>query len=142
MSWTKRWMEVCGLFASWSKDPRRGVGAVIVNDRQVQIAGGWNGLPRGVEDLPERYDPAVKAIWCEHAERNAIANAAAEGHATRGATIYCDYFPCDQCTRMIIQAGISRVVAPAPDFSNERYATGWRAAAVMLNEANVTVEFV
>lgn len=142
MTWIKRWMQACAMHASWSKDPKRGVGAVIVNDRQVQIAGGWNGLARGVTDLPERYEPDQKGMWCEHAERNAIYNAAAEGHATRGATIYSDYFPCADCARGIIQAGLARLVTIEPDWAYEKRATDWQVSKTMLREAGVEVCFV
>jgi len=142
MSWTKRWLDACRMHASWSKDPRRGVGAVIVNDRQVQVAGGWNGLPRGVDDLPDRYHPEMKDKWCEHAERNAIYNAAAEGHATRDCTIYSDYFPCSDCARGIIQSGITRIVTIEPDWNYEKRATDWWVSHTMLTEAGVEIVFV
>lgn len=142
MSWVERWMQACAMHASWSKDPRRGVGAVIVNDRQVQVAGGWNGLPRGVVDHEGRYLPGAKEKWCEHAERNAIYNAAAEGHATRGCTMYSDYFPCSDCARGIIQSGIVRLVSVEPDWAYEKRAGDWRVARKMLCEAGVAIEFV
>jgi dCMP deaminase len=92
VTWSDRWFGIASQYAGWSKDPRRGVGAVIVNDRQVQVSGGWNGLPRGVEDKPERYLPGAKENWVIHAEVNAILNAAAEGISTRESTIYTTYF--------------------------------------------------
>ncbi|WP_375292088.1 deoxycytidylate deaminase [Sphingomonas melonis] len=142
MSWAKRWMDQAAFKAGWSKDPRRGVGAVIVNDRQVDISSGWNGLPRGVDDEPIRYSPEHKAKWCEHAERNAIYNAAAEGHATRGCTLYSTYFPCADCARGIIQCGITRIVTVEPDWHYEPRAVDWAIALQMFTEANVAIDFV
>lgn len=135
-------MEQAAFKSTWSKDPRRGVGAVIVNDREVDISSGWNGLPRGVVDLPERYEPEVKPKWCEHAERNAIYNAAAEGHATRGCTLYSSYFPCADCARGVIQSGIKRIVTVEPEWDYAPRADDWAIALTMLNEAGVAIEFV
>lgn len=142
MTWADRWFGIAGEYASWSKDPKRGVGAVIVNDRNVQISAGWNGLPRGVEDKPERYSPENKVKWCEHAERNAIYNAAAEGIATRGSKIYSGYFPCSDCARGIIQSGIMAVHSPEPDWDYEPRKEDWKVARDMLNEAGVRIIFV
>ena len=139
--WTKRWFYTCKLFASWSKDPKRGVGAVIVNDRNTQVAGGWNGLPRGVDDLPERYEPEVKKMWCEHAERNAIYGAASEGIATRGTTMFSIYFPCSDCARGIIQSGIAHLVTIEPDWLYAPRQEDWAVSAQMLAEADVKVTF-
>jgi dCMP deaminase len=139
--WTNRWMQLAAIKAGWSKDPRRGVGAVIVNDRQVDISSGWNGLPRGVTDLDARYTGPDKAKWCEHAERNAIYNAAAGGHATRGATIYTTYFPCSDCARGIIQSGITRLVTVEPDWAYPKRAEDWAIAYDMLTEAGVEIDY-
>ncbi|WP_446741045.1 deoxycytidylate deaminase [Sphingomonas sp. ACRSK] len=139
MSWVERWMQIARVYAGWSKDPRRGVGAVIVNDRQVQVSGGWNGAPRGVADLPERYSPSLKSSYVEHAEANAIANAASEGIATRGCTIYSTYFPCSSCARAIIQAGIGIVVSPEPDMNYTARSDDWRISLEMFREAGLKV---
>ena len=70
--WHIRFLELTTVIAGWSKDPSRGVGSVIVSpDRQI-IATGFNGLPRGVEDLPERLERPTKYDLIVHAEMNAI----------------------------------------------------------------------
>jgi deoxycytidylate deaminase len=71
---------------------------------------GYNGFPRGVLDTVERYaDRKMKYALVVHAESNALANAA---NIPRGATIYCTLHPCEECSKLIVQAGISRVVIP------------------------------
>ena len=81
MSWDLRWMSVASLVATWSKDRSRKCGAVIVDSRNVLVSLGWNGFPRGVADSPDyRHERPEKYLWTEHAERNAIYNAAANGH--------------------------------------------------------------
>ncbi|MSU90313.1 dCMP deaminase [Rhodobacteraceae bacterium 2CG4] len=106
--------------AAWSEDRDFHVGAVIVGEAHEVRASGYNGLPRGVSDADEaRFDRASgeKFHWIEHAERNAIYNAARAGTAIAGCTIYVNRFPCADCARAIIQSGIVRVVCPArPEF--------------------------
>ncbi len=111
--WDVRFMEIAKVSASWSKDPDVKVGAVIVDHTRRILGGGYNGFPRGVFDLPERYDDKmVKNRMVVHAEANAILNSL--GRSFVEATLYCTRFPCCECTKMIIQVGISIVVTPEP----------------------------
>ena len=109
--WDNRWLDLCDLVAGWSKDRSSKFGCVIVNDRQSVLSLGWNGFPRGINDEVEgRHERPVKYLWTEHAERNAIYNAAGLGVVLAGATAYVDGVPCSDCARAIIQSGIRRVV--------------------------------
>lgn len=142
-TWDRRWMDMALLVAEWSKDLSRKTGAVIVDDRNVVVSLGWNGFPRGVDDsVEERYQRPEKYPWTEHAERNAIFNAAANGHKTRGCTIYIPWFPCSECARAIIQAGIAEVVCIEPDWSDPTWAVDFEVAREMLAEANMQVRFM
>jgi dCMP deaminase len=89
------------------------VGAVIVSPARQIIATGFNGLPRGVEDRPERLERPVKYDFMCHAELNAIIQCARNGVSPVGGTIYTSFSPCVQCTLAIVQAGIVRVVTHA-----------------------------
>ena len=112
-SWDRHFLEDAVWASRKSKDRSVKVGCVIVNDRQVDLVRGWNGFPRGVDDdVEERHQRPAKYDWTEHAERNAIYNAASEGVALRGATIYITHTPCADCARAIIQSGIKRVCTP------------------------------
>jgi dCMP deaminase len=111
--WDRRFLELAGSIATWSKDPSRGVGAVIVSPARQIIATGFNGLPRGVEDRPERLERPVKYDFMCHAELNAIIQCARNGVSPVGGTIYTSFSPCVQCTLAIVQAGIVRVVTHA-----------------------------
>ena len=150
MSWDERWMGLARHVAGWSKDRSVGIGAVIVDDRNVLRAVGWNGFPRGVDDdVPGRHERPAKYQWTEHAERNAIFNAAAEGIVLRGCTMYGTVCPCADCARAIIQAGIvklvisDRALPPTPDGMET---PTWRdtvgMALNMLKEAGVGVWFL
>lgn len=108
--WDGRFIELAESIASWSKDPSRGVGAVIVSPMRQVIATGYNGLPRGVEDHPDRLERPVKYDLIVHAEMNAIIQCARNGISPVGATLYSSFSPCIHCTLSIVQAGIKRVV--------------------------------
>lgn len=111
--WDKRFLELSESIATWSKDPSRGVGAVIVSPLKQVLATGYNGLPRGVEDHPERLERPVKYDLIVHAEMNAIIQCARNGISPVGATLYSSFSPCIHCTLSIVQAGIVRVVTRA-----------------------------
>ncbi|MFM8818110.1 MAG: hypothetical protein ACKOHI_09640, partial [Phycisphaerales bacterium] len=92
--WDRRFLELASSIATWSKDPSRGVGAVIVSPARQVVATGFNGLPRGVEDRPERLERPVKYDLVCHAELNAIIQGARNGVSPVGATIYTSFSPC------------------------------------------------
>ncbi len=119
-SWDEYFMEMAELTARRSTCLRRHVGAVIVKDRQI-IATGYNGAPRGLAHCAElggclRQKLGVPSgerhELCRalHAEQNAIIQAAVFGHSIEGASIYVTHQPCSICAKMIINAGIDRIV--------------------------------
>lgn len=128
--WDRRFMQVALEFASWSKDPDTKVGAVFVRDRRIVVQG-YNGMPRGVQDLPTRMvrDGGEKYHWMEHAERAAIYDAANRGVSIRGCDLYVTLQPCADCVRGLIAVGTRRIVylTRRPDERGE----------VMLAEAGV-----
>lgn len=143
MSWDKRWMDMAKLVASWSKDRSRTCGAVIVDERNVLVSVGWNGFPRGINDeVDARHERPVKYLWTEHAERNAIFNAAANGHKIAGCTMYLPWYPCADCARAIIQSGIKEIVGTEPDWNDRKYAADFKVVLEMLTECGLTVRFL
>ena len=118
-TWDEYFMKITRLVAERSTCLRRKVGAIIVRDKRI-IATGYNGAPRGLAHcldigclrakmgIPsgERHELCRGA----HAEQNAIIQAASAGSIMEGATMYCTTAPCSTCTKMIINAGITRLV--------------------------------
>ena len=98
--WDERFLQVAQVIAQWSKDPSRGVGSVIVSGSRQIIATGFNGLPRGVEDLPERLVRPVKYDLIVHAEMNAVVPCARNGVSPVDGTIYSTFFPCIARSRL------------------------------------------
>lgn len=94
--------------ATASKDSTK-VGAALVGpDGEVRLTS-YNGPPRGVRDLPDRFVRPEKYLYASHAERNLIAFAARNGISTDGCTVYVTHTPCGECMKSIIQAGITCV---------------------------------
>lgn len=106
--WGARFLALAEEVASWSKDPSTKVGAVAIGTGRVVLETGYNGLPRGVEDTHERMKRPDKYLWTAHAEENLVAQAA----RTRllGAAVYVTHLCCSGCARMLINAGVARVV--------------------------------
>ena len=111
ISWDEYFMGVAMLAARRSKDPSTQVGACIVSQDNIIISTGYNGMPKGCSDdeFPwEREGEQTKYPYVVHAELNAILNAS--GRDLRGSRIYVALFPCNECAKAIIQAGIKTVV--------------------------------
>lgn len=110
--WDKRFLELAKHVAEWSKDPSTRVGCVIANDEKKVVALGYNGFPKGIADTPERLnDRELKYRIMIHGEINALLNAQ---HSVRDATLYLwPMFACENCIKMLIQSGITRIVYPA-----------------------------
>lgn len=143
MSWDDRWMSVAKLVATWSKDRSRKCGAVIVDARNVLVSIGWNGFPRGIQDdVDARHERPAKYQWTEHAERNAIYNAAANGHPTKGCSMYLPWYPCADRARAIIQSGIANIICIEPDWKDPVWASDFGVVRFMLEEAGIGCRFV
>lgn len=140
LKWHKRFMELAILISTWSKDPTRCVGAVIVDTNNRIISTGFNGFPKGVmDDDPTRYTRPNKYYYTEHAELNAILFAKQD---LSGYTIYSNFFPCVNCTRSIIQSNIKRVVSSKPDYTHHKYGEEWKICRGMLIEADVQIIYL
>ncbi len=103
-----RYIEMASIWAKNSYCKRRQVGALIVKDRMI-ISDGYNGTPSGFENVCEDESGATKP-YVLHAEANAITKVAKSGNSSLGSTLYVTAAPCVECAKLIIQAGIKRVV--------------------------------
>ncbi|UQT40156.1 cytidine/deoxycytidylate deaminase family protein [Acidaminococcus intestini] len=124
--WDSYFMEIAEVVAKRSTCLRRQVGAVLVKDRQI-LATGYNGTPKGIAHCEEvgclreqlHVPSGQNHELCRgiHAEQNAVIQAAVNGVSTKGATLYCTHQPCVVCSKILINAGIERIVYahPYPD---------------------------
>ena len=104
----RRYLRMAQIWAENSYCQRRQVGALIVKDKMI-ISDGYNGTPSGFENVCEDENGVTKP-YVLHAEANAITKIARSGNNSDGATLYVTDSPCIECSKLIIQAGIRRVV--------------------------------
>jgi len=104
----QRYLRMAKIWAENSYCRRRQVGALLVKDKMI-ISDGYNGTPSGFENICEDEEGNTKA-YVLHAEANAISKVAKSGNNSLGATLYVTTSPCMECSKLIIQAGIKRVV--------------------------------
>ena len=142
--WDHRFMEMAELVATWTScyQENRKIGAVIVKNKRIMTTG-YNGAPAGVKTCMEREaclrrqmnipsGTRQEVCYATHAEQNAIIQAAKMGINIDQSTLYCTHQPCSQCTKMIINAGIERVVF--------KYAYPDAFSMELFGEAGVLVE--
>lgn len=113
ISWDTYFMGIASLSAMRSKDPSTSVGACIVSQDNKILSLGYNGMPRGCSDDEYPWersgDPMdTKYLYVCHAELNALLNYS--GYKMEGAKIYTTLFPCNECTKALIQSGIKEVI--------------------------------
>jgi dCMP deaminase len=113
ISWDEYFMGIAINSAMRSKDPSTQVGACIVNPQKKVVSIGYNGMPSGVDDDQVSWDAKEgldsKYLYVAHAELNAILNAK-DGSGLLNTKLYVTLFPCNECAKAIIQAGIKEVV--------------------------------
>ena len=140
LSWDETWIEICNVIAKRSKDPKRKVGALIVNDDHKIISIGYNGMPKTVGmDNDKVYpwgkqssDPEeTKYPYVVHAELNAILNA---NQSVKGCTLYVNYNCCNECCKAIVQSGIKKVV-----YTNHKDKNIYNIGRKILSNAGVEV---
>ena len=142
--WDRRFMEMAGVISGWAScyKENRKVGAVIVKNKRI-LTTGYNGAPAGIKTCVERGEclrqklgipsgTRAELCYAVHAEQNAIIQAARLGSVIDGATLDCTHQPCVLCAKMIVNAGIKRVV----------YRDGYpdEFAVEMMKEGGVSLE--
>jgi len=131
--WDQYFMEIARTVATRATCPRASVGAVLTRERRI-LTTGYNGAPRGVSHCTEAGCILVDGhcLRATHAEANAIVQGALHGVSLQGATAYCTHQPCAGCSKLLISAGIVRIV----------YADAYPdpVSTLLLGEAGVALE--
>lgn len=146
-NWDEYFIKLAMLVSEKSKDPSTQVGCVIIGPDNEIRSTGFNGFPRGVNELDDtRWERPVKYEWVEHAERNAVFNAAHIGIQLKGCRAYLNWEPrpCVECCKGFIQAGIIEVIGPDIPFPSGGSRKDWKfeVSTIMMNEANITYRTV
>lgn len=137
ITWDEYFMSMAVLSSQRSKDPNTKVGACIVDADHKIVSNGYNGMPIGCDEEELSWNKGEgldsKYLYVCHAEFNAILNTR-DGAALKGCTLYVTLFPCNECSKAIIQKGIKEVV-----YLDNKYAdtTATKASVKMLNLAGV-----
>lgn len=130
------------LAASASSPNRvRKVGAVLVLYDGTEVIG-CNTFPAGVRDLEERHRGDGRFVWMEHAERHAIFEAARRGLATAGGHMTSTFFPCIDCARAIVDAGIVGLDTPRPAFEDPVWGQSFERSQIILEEGGVAIRII
>lgn len=142
MDWNEYFMGMARYVATKSKDQSVQVGVVLVGPDHEVRSSGYNGFPRGIDEGDtKRWERPIKYSWVEHAERNAVYNAARAGIRTDGCTAYMESPPCTDCAKALVQAGIKEIVVSTNNpFKNRAdWAESIKFALALLTEAGVKV---
>lgn len=140
--WDERYLGLATLVSYWSKDRSTKVGCVIVGEAGQVLSTGYNGFPRGIDDdAAQRHARPAKYLWTEHAERNAVYNAARTGTSLLGSSLYLPWFPCADCARAIIQSGIAVLVVVEVKRGDAQWDESIAVSKEMLAEAGVIVRW-
>jgi dCMP deaminase len=139
--WDNRFLDLARTVSTWSKDPSTQTGAVIVRPDRTVASVGYNGFARGCDDAEGNYNEREERLArIIHCEMNAVLSAREPLH---GYTLYSTLLCCDRCAVHVIQAGVTRVVAPVPTGEVAvRWADSFARARTCFAEAGVRCEEV
>jgi len=146
--WQRHFIEQARLKASMSKDTSTQCGCVLVDLNRNEVAFGYNGMVRGMDDAVSwRHQRPQKYAFFEHSERNALYGAARRGVATDGTVAFVTGPPCVDCTRGLIQAGIRAIFIPEyHNFRDQEVSDRWRESCRFsvqhINECGVMLRVV
>lgn len=143
--WVEYFLEIAETIKKKSKDRNTKIGALIVGDNNEIVSTGYNSFPRGIDDsVEERQQRPEKYYWFEHAERNAIYNAALIGVSTKGKKMFLTCgVPCTDCARGIISSGISEIWCKKEDTTRnkELWSEHSKRSIVMFNESGIKINY-
>lgn len=136
--WTRRYLDLAGHIANWSKDPSTQCGAVVIGDYGQILSTGFNGFPRGIKDDSRLHDRETKYKHIIHAEMNTIYNASLTSVSLKNSTIYVWGLPvCSQCALGVIQSGIKTVVVAYPEKIHDKWKESGQLTEALFKEAGV-----
>ncbi len=144
MNWDEYFINIAEQVKLKSKDKNTQIGVVIVGKDNEIVSTGYKSFPRGIDDnIDERQEKPEKYFWFEHAERNAIYNAARIGVSTLDTTMYMTCgISCADCARAIINSGISKIILRSGrGATNPKWQESAERSNQMFKEAGVIVEY-
>lgn len=145
MNSDQHWLDIAEKTRGASLDPTTQIGVVLLSDDCDWYIATTNNFPYQIENTPDRWERPLKYQYVQHAERAAIYAAAKGGWSTRNATLYLvgmgpPCVPCTECTKAIIDAGITKVVGRAYKPVTEKWPESLKFSVALLEEAGVVFE--
>ena len=127
----------------FSKDPSTKVGAITIDEESLHIRSmGYNGFPRNLNETNNRWEKPEKYNYVVHAEANMICNACKNGTSLKDSILIVTMFPCNECDKLIIQAGIKTIISLEPDLNDPRWGKSHKISIEMFNELNIKLIFL
>jgi dCMP deaminase len=125
----------------FSKDPNTKVAAILLShDTHIVLSTGYNGMPRGMDDNnPARWQRPSKYFYVSHAEMNSLCSAARHGTAVENAIAVVTMFPCCDCAKALIQAGIKTIITIKPDLETPKWGEQFKISMEMFHEVGIQV---
>lgn len=148
MNWDELFILQAAVIAQKSKDPSTKVGCVIVGDGNAVLSMGFNGFPRGINEHDKsRWERPEKYQWIEHAERNAVYNAARHGINLNGSRLYLNWDPkgiCSDCARALVQVGVKEIIGPKKPFPGKGAGTHYSIdhSEIMFKEVGIGIRTI
>ena len=127
----------------FSKDPNKKVCAFFINPETLQIIStGYNGIPRGVLENEERWRRPNKYKYVVHAEANGIYNSCLNGVSLKNSICIVTMFPCTECTKALIQVGVTSIYTIKPDFEHIRWGNDFKNSIELLQESKISLHYI
>jgi dCMP deaminase len=139
--WINRFLSLSKEISTWSQDPSKQIGVVIVDKDNIVKSLGFNGFPRGIKDTKLRLENREdKYKYMVHGEQNAIYASSINGVSLKNTTIYVYGLPvCNECAKAIIQVGITKVICQYPNPLPDRWVESSKIAEDLFREAGVVL---
>lgn len=135
--------SLTNAIASFSKDPHKKVGSIFLNPDTLQILStGYNGFPRKVKEHKQRWNKKNKYDWVVHSELNGIFNATRNGVNLENSILFTTKFPCNECSKGIIQSGIKEIYTYKPDLNHKIWGEKSKISLQMFKETNINIHYL
>lgn len=139
----KNYSQLTYAISLFSKDPDKKVGSIFLHPKTFQILStGYNGFPRKVNETKKRWKKPEKYKWVVHSEQNGIYNATLNGVKLKNSILFTTKFPCNDCAKGLIQAGINTIYTYKPDLNHKTWGQSVKISLEMFKESNITIHYL
>lgn len=139
----KNYSQLTYAISQFSKDPDKKVGSIFLHPKTFQILStGYNGFPRKVNETSKRWKKPEKYKWVVHSEQNGIYNATLNGVKLKNSILFTTKFPCNDCAKGLIQAGIKQIYTYKPDLKHKTWGESMKISLEMFKESNIIIHYL